>query len=64
METRKRMGRLLATGLPFALLTLLAACNTMHGLGRDISSAGNWIAGAAAGSGQAQPQQQASPQPR
>lgn len=62
MKTPKRMGRLLARGLPFALLTLLAACNTMHGLGRDVSAAGNWIAGAA-GSGQAQPQQQASPQP-
>jgi predicted small secreted protein len=63
MKTRSRMGRLLARGLPFALLTLLAACNTMHGLGRDISSAGNWIADAA-GSGPAAPQQQASPQPR
>lgn len=41
------MHRSLVTLLSFALLLLLGACNTMQGMGRDISAAGNWISGAA-----------------
>ena len=57
------MGRLLVKLLSLALLVLLGACNTMHGLGRDMSAAGNWISDAA-GSGQAAPPQQSSQQTR
>jgi predicted small secreted protein len=57
------MGRSLARLLSFALLLLLGACNTMHGFGRDLSAAGNWLSGAA-GSGEPAPQQQPPPQPR
>jgi predicted small secreted protein len=53
----------LAKLLSVALMLLLGACNTMHGFGRDLSAAGNWLSGAA-GSGEPAPQQQPSPQPR
>jgi predicted small secreted protein len=43
----KRMGGSVAKLLSVALLLLLGACNTMHGLGRDMSAAGNWVAGTA-----------------
>jgi entericidin B len=31
----------------FAALTTLAACNTVHGAGKDVSSAGNAVSNAA-----------------
>jgi predicted small secreted protein len=41
------MGGSVAKLLSLALLLLLGGCNTMHGLGRDMSAAGDWVAGTA-----------------
>lgn len=36
-----------ATAIIIAALTTLAACNTIHGAGKDVSSAGNAVSNAA-----------------
>jgi len=40
------MSKKIVLGLGLSALIALAACNTVHGAGRDLESAGNAVAGA------------------
>ena len=47
MSNLRHVGRAVALALLVATASLLAACNTVEGVGRDIRAAGNAIEGAA-----------------
>jgi predicted small secreted protein len=47
MEIKMKFAKFIMAGLMFFLVLFLTACNTMHGVGRDLEAGGSALAEAA-----------------